>query len=74
MDFAIFLLKDFRSNHPKTGKPETTWITPGAGFYTNYMGDNPGNHQFRIANVLEAEKLSRAITVLGEGLTAYKNK
>lgn len=75
MEFARFLLTEFRDENPNTKKKETVWVTPGNGFYTEKKGiENPGKTQIRIAYVLEKERLKRAIELLKIGLEEFKNK
>jgi aspartate aminotransferase len=75
MEFAKFLLTDFRDENPVTGEKETVWVTPGDGFYTEKEGvENPGKTQVRIAYVLEKGKLRRAIELLGMGLEEFRER
>jgi aspartate aminotransferase len=60
--FCIFLLQKFRINN------ETVMMAPGAGFY---QSPGLGVNQVRLAYVLNETDLTRAITIIKEGLTAY---
>ena len=60
--FAKWLLTDFEQNG------DTVMIAPGAGFYAT---PGVGNDEFRVAYVLEEEKLVRAVEVLKAGFEAY---
>ena len=60
--FATWLLTDFDHNG------DTVMIAPGAGFYAT---PGVGNDEFRVAYVLEEEKLVRAVEVLKAGFEAY---
>jgi aspartate aminotransferase len=61
-DFAKWMLTDFSHDGA------TTMLAPGAGFYVT---PGKGKDEARIAYVLEAEKMRKAMRVLGEGLKAY---
>lgn len=61
-DFATFLLTDF-SHHGST-----TFVAPAAGFY---MHREMGRRAIRIAFVLNGTDTTKAIEVLGLGLSAY---
>ncbi len=62
-DFAIWLLRDFHIDG------ETVMVAPAQGFYAS---PGLGRNQIRLAYVLTAEKLERAIRILREGLLAYR--
>ncbi len=64
-DFAIFLLKEFRSNN------ETVMLAPGNGFY---QSKDKGKTEVRIAYVLNTTDLKRCIEIIKEALEAYKNQ
>lgn len=61
-DFARFLLEDF------SDKGETVMVAPATGFYVT---SGLGKDEIRIAYVLEAKKLKRAIELLGLALNKY---
>ena len=61
-DFAKFLLEEF------SFEGETVMVAPAAGFYAT---PGLGLNEVRMAYVLNADDLRRAIRVLGEGLKAY---
>jgi len=63
-DFARWVLADFHVNG------ETTMIAPGPGFYAS---SGKGKQEARIAYVLNSDDLKKAVNVLKEGLSAYKN-
>ena len=60
--FARFLLEEF------SFEGETVMVAPAAGFYAT---PGLGLNEVRMAYVLNADDLRRAIRVLGEGLKAY---
>jgi aspartate aminotransferase len=60
--FASWLLSDFRSGS------ETVMIAPGDGFYAT---PGLGKREVRIAFVLDATSLHRAMKILKEALVAY---
>ena len=60
--FASWLLTDFDLDG------ETVMIAPGAGFY---FSSDVGTTEARIAYVLQEERLSRAVDILGEALKTY---
>jgi aspartate aminotransferase len=60
--FASWLLSDFRSGS------ETVMIAPGDGFYAT---PGLGKREARIAFVLDATSLHRAMMILNEALVAY---
>jgi len=60
--FAKWLLTDFDHNG------DTVMIAPGAGFYAT---PGVGNDEFRVAYVLEEEKLVRAVEILKAGFETY---
>ncbi len=62
-DFQMFLLNEFEDNG------ETVMFAPGSGFYAT---EGAGKSEIRIAYVLCAEQLSRALDVLALGLSAYQ--
>jgi aspartate aminotransferase len=64
-DFATFMLTDFSSDGA------TTFVAPAAGFF---MHREVGRRAIRVAFVLRAEEMRRAIAVLGEGLAAYSQR
>lgn len=64
-DFARFLLEDF------SFEGATVMVAPAAGFYATA---GLGGDEIRMAYVLRAEDLKRAIGVLGEGLKAYQSR
>ena len=59
----FFLLKEFRDNN------ETVMFAPAEGFYAT---PGLGKNELRIAYILKAEDLARAIELLGKGIEAYK--
>jgi aspartate aminotransferase len=50
---------------------ETVMMAPATGFY---FTKGLGKKEVRIAYVLEAEKMKRAIFILGKGLEAYNSR
>ena len=62
--FARWLLESFDLNG------ETVMVAPAAGFYSS---EGVGKNQVRIAYVLNEDKLKRAIAILKEALTVYKD-
>jgi aspartate aminotransferase len=64
-DFAKWLLTDF--DH----QGATTMIAPGPGFYAS---PGRGKNEARIAYVLEAEKMRKAVQILGEALKVYPGR
>ncbi len=60
--FAIWMLQDFDDNG------ETVMIAPGNGFYAT---PGKGIDEARLAYVLNAKDLERAIELLGKALKAY---
>jgi len=70
-DFATFLLTDFYSVNPKTGDKETIMVAPARGFYKTH---GMGSDEIRIACVLEAPIMRRAMHILKEGIDAYLTK
>ncbi len=48
---------------------ETVMVAPGSGFYST---PGKGTDEVRIAYVLEAPKIRRAIEILGAGLEKYQ--
>lgn len=65
-DFAIWLLKEYRSPHN-----ETVMVAPGAGFYST-AGE--GLNQVRIAYVLNTQDLQKCIEILQHALEKYAQK
>jgi aspartate aminotransferase len=63
--FAEFLLRDFHVDG------ETVMVAPGDGFYAT---PGLGRNEVRIAYVLDRERLSRAMRILGEALEAYPGR
>lgn len=63
-DFVKWMLTDFRVDS------QTTMVTPAGSFYKT---PGAGRNQVRIAYVLEVPELKKAISILGEGLSAYKS-
>ncbi len=61
--FCVWMLQDFNYNG------ETVMLAPAAGFYST---PGLGKNEARIAYVLKTEDLTKAVTVLEEGLKAYK--
>ncbi len=61
--FCVWMLQDFNFNG------ETVMLAPAAGFYST---PGLGKNEARIAYVLKTEDLTKAVTVLEEGLKAYK--
>ena len=64
-DFAKFLLTDFSVD----GK--TVMVAPGPGFYAT---PGLGNSEIRIAYVLEAEKMRKAIKILAQAIEVYNKR
>ena len=64
-DFIIWMLKEFDFNG------ETVMMAPAEGFYST---PGLGKNEARIAYVLEANALTKAMNCLKEGLKAYKNR
>lgn len=64
-DLLLFLLNEFRDNN------ETVMYAPAEGFYAT---PGLGKNELRIAYILKAEDLARAIELLGKGIEAYKAK
>lgn len=62
-DFALWLLRDYRLDGA------TTMVAPAAGFYAT---PGLGKNQVRIAYVLNADDLRKAIRVIGAGLREYR--
>lgn len=63
-DFAAWLLSEFSIDG------ETVMVAPATGFYAT---PGLGTNEIRIAYVLEAEHLRRAIRIIAEGLAAYRS-
>jgi aspartate aminotransferase len=61
-EFARFMLENFSDDKA------TTFVAPAEGFY---MQDGLGRSEIRVAFVLEADALKRAIEILGRGLEEY---
>ncbi len=64
-EFSKWLLTDYRS------KGETVMVAPAGGFYAT---PGRGKNEVRIAYVLEAEKLKRAMNMLLEALEIYPGR
>ena len=64
-DFLTFLLTEFDDNG------ETVMFAPGEGFYAT---PGMGKDEIRIAYVLQADHLARAMELLGLGIAAYNAK
>lgn len=64
-DFQMFLLNEFDNNG------ETVMFAPGSGFYAT---EGAGKNEIRLAYVLCAEQLERALEVLRKGLEKYLQK
>lgn len=64
-DFIIWMLKEFELNG------ETVMMAPAEGFYST---PGLGKNEARIAYVLEANALTKAMNCLKEGLKAYQNR
>ena len=62
-DFARWMLTDFSVDGA------TTMVTPASSFYKT---PGVGRNHVRIAYVLEVPALRKALTILGEGLKAYR--
>ncbi len=60
--FARFLITEFRDNG------ESVVVAPGPGFYAD---PNSGRNQIRLAAVMEASRIARAVELLGMALQAY---
>ncbi len=65
IDFATFMLRDFKLDN------ETVLVAPGNGFYAT---EGLGMDEVRIAYVLNRKDLERAMTILKEGLKAYRKE
>ena len=63
--FAGWMLSDF------SHEGETTFVAPGNGFYAT---PGAGAREVRLAYVLGAERMKRAVEVLGAGLGAYPGR
>ncbi len=63
-NFAKWLLEEYQLDN------ETVMVAPAAGFYST---PNTGLNQVRIAYVLKKENLERAIEILKNALTVYKD-
>lgn len=63
-DFCIWMLNSFSINN------ETVMLAPANGFYAD---KNLGKKQVRIAYVLEANKLQRAVQIIKQALLTYNN-
>ena len=64
-DLLVFMLTKFRDNG------ETTMFAPAECFYAT---EGLGKNELRIAYILKAEDLARAIELLAMGIEAYKAK
>ena len=64
-DFLIWMLEEFEADG------ETVMAAPADGFYAT---EGLGKNEIRIAYVLEADKLERAIQILAQGLEAYHRR
>ncbi|HVI42544.1 MAG TPA: pyridoxal phosphate-dependent aminotransferase [Anaerovoracaceae bacterium] len=64
-DFLVWMLEEFDDDG------ETVMAAPADGFYAT---EGLGKNEIRIAYVLEADKLIRAIEILGKGLEAYNGR
>jgi aspartate aminotransferase len=64
-DFCRWLLDSFASDG------ETVMLAPGSGFY---LAGEDGSDQVRLAYVLAAAPLARAIAILGEALDQYPGR
>jgi aspartate aminotransferase len=64
-DFARFLLEEF------SFEGATVMVAPAAGFYAT---PGLGSNEVRMAYVLNADDLRKAIQALGEGLKAYAKR
>jgi aspartate aminotransferase len=60
--FCIWMLQEF------SFEGQTVMMAPGSGFY---VGKKIGDHQVRIAYVLEIDKLKRAVKCIEEALKVY---
>lgn len=63
--FAGWMLSDF------SHEGETTFVAPGNGFYAT---PGSGTREVRLAYVLDAQRMKRAVEVLGAGLAAYPGR
>ena len=63
--FMRFMLTEFDEDG------ETVLLAPAGDFYTD---DLTGKSEARLAYVLEEDKLTRALTLLGHGISAYQAK
>ncbi|MBR2483349.1 MAG: pyridoxal phosphate-dependent aminotransferase [Oscillospiraceae bacterium] len=63
--FQIFMLEEFEDNG------ETVQVTPAESMYAT---KGKGKNEVRMAYVLEAHKLARAMELLGKGIAAYNAK
>ena len=63
--FMRFMLTEFDEDG------ETVLLAPAGDFYTD---DLTGKSEARLAYVLEEDKLTRALTLLGHGIAAYQAK
>ena len=63
--FAIWLLEHFSLNN------ETLMFAPGNGFYGNPLD---GQHEARLAYVLNCQDLTKAVRILGAALEAYPGR
>jgi aspartate aminotransferase len=64
-DFAIWLLESFSIDQ------QTVMVAPGDGFYAT---KGKGTSEVRIAYVLQEADLNQAMTILAEGLKAYRTR
>lgn len=64
-DFSQWILRDFQL------EGDTLMMAPAEGFYRT---PGLGRNQVRLAYVLEEEMLARAVAVLENGLTAYRQR
>ncbi len=64
-DFARWMLEHFSVDG------ETVMVAPLEGFY---VAPGHGTSAVRLAFVLDEERLSRAVRILGEGLEAYSRR
>lgn len=62
-DFARYLLSSFST------EGATTFVAPAAGFY---MEGGRGESKIRVAYVLTAEDIKKAVRILGVGLSQYQ--
>lgn len=63
--FAIFLLSEF------SDKKETTFLAPAGGFY---MENGRGLNKVRLAYVLKAQDLQRAVEIVAAGLKSFQGR